>query len=150
MSDEKTSQRVAAIASKAMQNPKSLTPEEIQTLAASALNQLQIRAQGQQKNQSQQAQQAAGAAEEIIPSSVRRSIEITQRAGIVMIPLACALSGLSRSPTLWQSTLTSASSFKSQPTVAHSMARVAGSCERCRQDGMGWALSCQRMMTNGQ
>ena len=39
MSDEKTSQRVATIAAKAMQNPKSLTSEEIQALAASALNQ---------------------------------------------------------------------------------------------------------------
>ncbi len=55
MSDEKTSQRVATIASKAMQNPKSLTSEEIQTLAASALNQAPNQ-QGQQKNQSQQNQ----------------------------------------------------------------------------------------------
>jgi hypothetical protein len=54
MSDEKTSQRVAALASKAMQNPKSLTPEEIQTLAASALNQSSSQgSQGQQKSQSQ-------------------------------------------------------------------------------------------------
>lgn len=54
MSDEKTSQRVAALASKAMQNPKSLTPEEIQTLAASALNQSSGQgSQGQQKSQSQ-------------------------------------------------------------------------------------------------
>ena len=59
MSDEKTSQRVAAIASKALQNPKSLTPEEIQTLAASALSQPN-QAQGQQKNQSQQAQHQQG------------------------------------------------------------------------------------------
>ncbi len=59
MSDERTSQRVAAIASKAMQNPKSLTPEEIQTLAASALSQPN-QAQGQQKNQSQQAQHQQG------------------------------------------------------------------------------------------
>jgi len=59
MSDEKTSQRVAAIASKAMQNPKSLTPEEIQTLAASALNQAPNQSSAQQKNQpqSQQSQQ---------------------------------------------------------------------------------------------
>ena len=57
MSDEKTSQRVAALASKAMQNPKSLTPEEIQTLAASALNQSSSQgSQGQQKNPSQQYQ----------------------------------------------------------------------------------------------
>ncbi len=56
MSDEKTSQRVAAIASKAMQNPKSLTPEEIQTLAASALNQAPNQSSGQQKNQAQKSQ----------------------------------------------------------------------------------------------
>ncbi len=37
--NEKTSARVAAIASKAMQNPKSLTPDEIQALAASVLSQ---------------------------------------------------------------------------------------------------------------
>jgi hypothetical protein len=54
MSDEKTSQRVATIAAKAMQNPKSLTSEEIQALAASALNQSPNQAgQGQQKSQSQ-------------------------------------------------------------------------------------------------
>ena len=56
MSDEKTSQRVAAIASKALQNPKSLTPEEIQTLAASALNQSPNQGQAQQKSPSQHAQ----------------------------------------------------------------------------------------------
>lgn len=66
--NEKTSARVAAIASKAMQNPKSLTPEEIQALAASALNQSpdqqgqsgqqnrQDRQQGQQNPQGQQGQ----------------------------------------------------------------------------------------------
>ncbi len=53
MSDEKTSQRVATIAAKAMQNPKSLTTEEIQALAASALNQAPNQGQGQQKSQSQ-------------------------------------------------------------------------------------------------
>jgi len=53
MSDEKTSQRVATIAAKAMQNPKSLTSEEIQALAASALNQAPNQGQGQQKNQAQ-------------------------------------------------------------------------------------------------
>ena len=53
MSDEKTSQRVATIAAKAMQNPKSLTSEEIQALAASALNQAPNHGQGQQKSQSQ-------------------------------------------------------------------------------------------------
>jgi len=39
-----------------LQNPKSLTPEEIQTLAASALNQSPNQGQGQQKSPSQQAQ----------------------------------------------------------------------------------------------
>ena len=57
MSDEKTSQRVATIAAKAMQNPKSLTSEEIQALAASALNQSPNQAQGQQKGQQPQGQQ---------------------------------------------------------------------------------------------
>jgi hypothetical protein len=63
MSDEKTSQRVATIAAKAMQNPKSLTSEEIQALAASALNQAPNQAgqgQGQQKSQSQQPQYQSG------------------------------------------------------------------------------------------
>lgn len=59
MSDEKTSQRAAAIASKAIQNPKSLTPEEVQTLAASVLNQAN-QGQGQQKSQSQQPQSQQG------------------------------------------------------------------------------------------
>lgn len=77
-------------------------------------------------------------------------MEMTQRVGIVMIPLACALWGVSRSPTLWHSTFTSSPSFSSQPTVAHSIARVAGSCDRCRQAGSGCALSSQRMMTKGQ
>jgi hypothetical protein len=58
MSDEKTSQRVATIAAKAMQNPKSLTSEEIQALAASALNQAPN--QAQQKSQSQQPQYQSG------------------------------------------------------------------------------------------
>ena len=64
MSDEKTSQRAAAIASKAMQSPKSLTPEEVKTLAASVLsqpaNQGQGSSAGQQKSQSQQPQSKAG------------------------------------------------------------------------------------------
>ncbi len=60
MSDEKTSQRVATIAAKAMQNPKSLTTEEIQALAASALNQAPNQGQGQQKSQSQQPQYQSG------------------------------------------------------------------------------------------
>jgi hypothetical protein len=55
--NEKTSARVAAIASKAMQNPKSLTPEEIQALAASALNQSQDQQDRQDRQQGQQGQQ---------------------------------------------------------------------------------------------
>ena len=50
--NEKTSARVAALASKAMQNPKSLTPEEIQSLAASVLD--QAPSQNQQQQQGQQ------------------------------------------------------------------------------------------------
>ncbi len=53
-SNEKTSAQVAAIASKAIQNPKSLTPEEIQSLAASVLTQSPDRQQqGQQGQQGQ-------------------------------------------------------------------------------------------------
>ena len=58
--NEKTSARVAQIASKAMQNPASITPDEIQTLAASVLTQSpdqQQRQQGQQHLQKQQDQQ---------------------------------------------------------------------------------------------
>jgi hypothetical protein len=55
--NEKTSARVAAIASKAMQNPKSLTPEEIQALAASALNQSPDQQDRQDRQQGQQGQQ---------------------------------------------------------------------------------------------
>jgi hypothetical protein len=55
--NEKTSARVAAIASEAMQNPKSLTPEEIQTLAASALNQSPDQQDRQDRQQGQQGQQ---------------------------------------------------------------------------------------------
>jgi hypothetical protein len=40
MSKETTSKRVATIASKALRDPKSLTEEEIKTLAASALTQV--------------------------------------------------------------------------------------------------------------
>jgi len=82
--------------------------------------------------------------------SINFSIERMQRAGIVMMPLACAFWGLARSPTLWQMTLRSASSLKSHPTVAHSIARVCGSADKYCQDGSGWALSSQRMMTRGQ
>jgi|EndMetStandDraft_3_1072993.scaffolds.fasta_scaffold3323447_1 hypothetical protein len=57
MSGDKTSQRAAAIASKALQDPKSLTSEEVQTLAASVLSQSSNQGQqGQQKGQSQQFQ----------------------------------------------------------------------------------------------
>lgn len=55
--NEKTSARVAAIASKALQNPKSLTPEEIQALAASALNQSPDQQDRQDRQQGQQGQQ---------------------------------------------------------------------------------------------
>ena len=58
--NEKTSARVAQIASKAMQNPKSITPDEIQTLAASVLTQSpdqQQRQKAQQLLQNQQNQQ---------------------------------------------------------------------------------------------
>lgn len=58
--NEKTSARVAQLASKALQNPSSLSPEDIKTLAASALTQSQDqqqRQQGQQYLQSQQGQQ---------------------------------------------------------------------------------------------
>ena len=58
--NEKTSARVAQMASKALQNPKSVTPDEIQTLAASVLTQSpdqQHRQQGQQHLQNQQNQQ---------------------------------------------------------------------------------------------
>ena len=58
--NEKTSARVAQIASKAMQNPNSLSQDEIKTLAASALSQSpdqQQRQEGQQFLQSQQNQQ---------------------------------------------------------------------------------------------
>lgn len=53
-SNEKTSAQVAAIASRALQNPKSITPEEVQQLAASVLNQAPDRQrQGQQDPQAQ-------------------------------------------------------------------------------------------------
>jgi hypothetical protein len=55
--NEKTSARVAQIASRGMQNPKSLTPDEIQTLAASALTQSQDQQQRQQAQQYLQKQQ---------------------------------------------------------------------------------------------
>ena len=55
--NEKTSARVAQIASKALQNPRSVTPDEIQTLAASALTQSQDTQQRQQAQQFLQKQQ---------------------------------------------------------------------------------------------
>jgi len=39
MANEKTGSKVASIASKALQNPKSVTPREIKSIAASALTQ---------------------------------------------------------------------------------------------------------------
>lgn len=53
-SNEKTSAQVAAIAQRAQQNPKSVTPEEVQALAASVLNQQSNRQQGQQGSQQNQ------------------------------------------------------------------------------------------------
>ena len=58
--NEKTSARVAQIASKAMQSPNSLSQDEIKTLAASALTQSpdqQQRQQGQQFLQNKEDQQ---------------------------------------------------------------------------------------------
>ena len=58
--NEKASAKVAQIASKALQNPRSITPDEIQTLAASVLTHSpdqQQRQQGQQHLQNQQSQQ---------------------------------------------------------------------------------------------
>jgi hypothetical protein len=52
-SNEKTSAQVAAIAQRAQQNPKSVTPEEVQALAASVLNQNSNRDRQQQGQQSQ-------------------------------------------------------------------------------------------------
>jgi alpha-D-ribose 1-methylphosphonate 5-triphosphate synthase subunit PhnG len=59
--NEKTSARVAQIASKALQNPSSLSQDEIKTLAASALTQSpdqQQRQQAQQFLQNQENQQS--------------------------------------------------------------------------------------------
>jgi hypothetical protein len=58
--DEKTSARVSQIASRALKNPTSISPDEIKTLAASALTQSQDqqqRQQGQQFLQNEQTQQ---------------------------------------------------------------------------------------------
>lgn len=52
--NEKTSARVSSIASKALQNPSSLSPSEIKELAASVLTQSPDRQQSQQPQQSQQ------------------------------------------------------------------------------------------------
>jgi hypothetical protein len=60
-SNEKVSAQVSAIAQRAQQNPKSLTPDEIQTLAASVLNQSsdqnRQQQQGQQRGQQNQSDQ---------------------------------------------------------------------------------------------
>lgn len=55
-SNEKTSAQVAAIAQRAQQNPKSITPEEVQALAASVLNQSSDRDRQQQAQQNPQSQ----------------------------------------------------------------------------------------------
>ena len=49
--NEKTSARVSAIASKALQNPQSLSADEIKALAASVLTQSDDHQQGQQNPQ---------------------------------------------------------------------------------------------------
>jgi len=56
-SNEKTSAQAAAIAQRAMQNPKSITPEEVQALAASVLNQSDRNQQGQPNSQNQRSDQ---------------------------------------------------------------------------------------------
>lgn len=55
--NEKTSSRAAQIAAKAMQNPSSLSPEEVKQLAASVLNQSPNQQSSQQGQQGQQNQQ---------------------------------------------------------------------------------------------
>lgn len=52
-SNEKTSAQAAAIAQRAQQNPKSITPEDVQALAASVLSQSQNRQQPGQQNPQQ-------------------------------------------------------------------------------------------------
>ncbi len=49
--NEKTSARVAQVASKALQNPSSITPDEVQALAASALTQSPDQQQRQKAQQ---------------------------------------------------------------------------------------------------
>jgi hypothetical protein len=65
--NQQTSAQVAAIASKALQNPSSLSSEEIRTLAASVQNQSDFNQQssantqqGQPNNQNQNNQQGQG------------------------------------------------------------------------------------------
>jgi hypothetical protein len=62
--NERTSAQVAAIASRAMENAKSLTADEIQALAASVLSQNrqsgQQNQQGQANRQSSSSQQGSG------------------------------------------------------------------------------------------
>jgi hypothetical protein len=50
--NQSTSQQASAIASRALQNPESITPQEVRTLAASVLNQNPDRQS--QQGQSQQ------------------------------------------------------------------------------------------------
>ncbi len=52
-SNEKTSAQAAAIAQRAQQNPKSVTPEDVQALAASVLAQSSNRQQQGQQNPQQ-------------------------------------------------------------------------------------------------
>lgn len=57
-SNEKTSAQVAAIASRALQNPSSVTPEEVKQLAASVLAQAPDRQRQQQPSQGSPAQRS--------------------------------------------------------------------------------------------
>ena len=56
-SNDKTSAQVAAIAARAQQNPKSITPEEVQQLAASVLSQSDRQPQQQQQQGQRSGQQ---------------------------------------------------------------------------------------------
>jgi hypothetical protein len=70
--------------------------------------------------------------------------------GIVMIPLACAFSGVPISPMFWQMTFMSSVSLTSQPTEATSTGRASGNADRYRHWPHGCRLSNHRMITSGQ
>lgn len=90
-----------------------------------------------------------GRREEEVVTSSSRSIESTQRAGIVMTPLAWACSGSPRSPTLWHTTFTFSLSLSSQPTEAHSTAFGSPTSTRKRQDEQGDPLRHRRRVGCG-